>query len=264
MVDGCLSMSLLSNGLSICLFESKLVAGCLLLSLKSHVLAACLSLSVLVAGYLSLSLLFQLSRCMSLTVSIGGWLSITFHPSDIVLLHVSHCSNGCWLSLTVSLVPWSYCMSLTVSYCYWMSLIVSPSTMEFLNVSHCLLWLLAVSLSLRSHGVYTYLSLFLPFPSSCCMSLTVSYGFWLSHTVSLVTLQFLHVSHCFLWLLACSHCLFGPMELLHVSHCLLLLLVFSHCLSQYHGVSACLSLSPMVDGCISRPMELLHVCMSLT
>ena len=249
-------------------------AGCLSLSLKSHTLAACLSLSVLVAAYLSLSLSVQLSRCMSLTVSIGGWLSITFPPSAIVLLHVSHCSYGCWQSLTVSLVPWSFCMSLTVSYCNWMSLIVSPTAIEFLNVSHCPLWLLAVShflfgpmeflhifhglfhfhlvaaclslspmvsgcliLSLQSHAISACLSLFpivagllslsiwshgvapclsmspivtdilslsLPVPWSFCISFAVSYCYWFSLTVTPSTMEFLHVSHCLLWLMDVS------------------------------------------------------------
>ena len=56
------------------------------------------------------------------------------------------------------------------------------------------------------------------------MSLTVSYGYWLSLTVS------------------------DPKELLHVSYCLSLLLTVPHCC---HGVAACLSLSPMVVGCLS-------------
>ena len=37
-------------------------------------------------------------------------------------------------------------------------------------------------------------------------------------------------------------------ELMHVSHSLYLLLAVSQCLFQYHGVAACLSLSPMFPG----------------
>ena len=71
------------------------------------------------------------------------------------------------------------------------------------------------------------------------MSLTVSYGCWLSFTVSPSVIELLHVSHRLVWLLAFSHCLSGPIELLHVYHCLLWLLTVSHSLL--------------------RPMELLHV-----
>ena len=100
--------------------------------------------------------------------------------------------------------------------------------MESLHVSQCFLWLLAVSHSLSQyHGVAACLSLSPMVPAF----LTVSYGFWLSLTVSLSSMELLAFSHCLLWFLAVSHFLSGPMELLHVSHCLQLLRAVSHCLS---------------------------------
>ena len=71
------------------------------------------------------------------------------------------------------------------------------------------------------------------------MSLNVSYGFWLSLTVSPSVMELLHVSHCLVLLLAYSHYLSDPMELLHVYNFLWLLMAISHYLSS--------------------PMELLHV-----
>ena len=96
------------------------------------------------------------------------------------------------------------------------------------------------------------------------MSVIVSYGCWLSLTVSqcaidllhfsyfLLSLlvishylsgqmEFVHVSHCLLSLLSISHCLSCPIKLLHVSHCLLWLLAVSQSLSQFNGV--CMSLT---------------------
>ena len=66
--------------------------------------------------------------------------------------------------------------------------------------------------------------------------------------VSLVPWSFytsLTVSHCCLLSLTVS---LSDMELLHVAQFLSLLLTVSHCL---HGVVACLSVSPMVAGCLS-------------
>ena len=55
---------------------------------------------------------------MSLTVSHFFWLSVIESLSAMELLHVSHCLLWLlhWLSLTISLVPWSCYMFLTVSY----------------------------------------------------------------------------------------------------------------------------------------------------
>ena len=111
---------------------------------------------------------------MSLTVSYCCLLSLNVAPSAMEFLNISHClpwflavshcgfgpkdgsksltiSNGCWMSLTVSQVPWSCCMSLTVSYNCWINLtasrvrwscfiffIVSYSCLLSLTVSHCL------------------------------------------------------------------------------------------------------------------------------
>ena len=85
-------------------------------------------------------------------------------------------SHGCWLSLTVSRIPWSSCMSITVSYGCRLSLIFSPVSWSF------------------------------------CMSITVSYGCWLYLNVSLRTMEFLHVHKCLPWLLAVTHYLAGPIE----------------------------------------------------
>ena len=101
---------------------------------------------------------------MSLTVSHGCWLSLIVSPSPRELLHAVF--NGCWLSLPV---PVSCCMSL--NYCR-LSLTVSdsPSPSELLHVSHCLQRLPAVSHCLSL------------VPVSCCMTLTVYNGCWLSST----------------------------------------------------------------------------------
>ena len=50
------------------------------------------------------------------------------------------------------------------------------------------------------------------------MSLTVSHCCWLYLTVSPSAMEFMHVSHYLLWLLAVCHSLYGLMELLYVSH----------------------------------------------
>ena len=66
-------------------------------------------------------------------------------------LNVSHCY---YLSLTVSLVPWSCYMSIFISHCYWKSLTVFPISMDLLHVSYCLSLLLAVSHCFSQfHGV---------------------------------------------------------------------------------------------------------------
>ena len=134
------------------------VSNCFLSMLA---LSQFLSLCFVVAPYLSQFPIVL--HWLSLTVSLVPW-------SSFMSLTVFH---GCWLSFTVSMVPWSCCMSLSVSY-------------------GCCIGCL--SLSLWSNGVYTCLS------------------------------------HSLVWLLAVSHCLSCPIELLHVSHCLLWLLAVSNCL----------------------------------
>ena len=94
-------------------------------------------------------------------------------------------SNSSWVSLTVSLVLWSFCMSLTDSCGFLAISHYLSNPMELLNVSHCLWLLLAVSLYLSG------------------------------------PMELLHVSHSFLWLLTVSHCLSGLTESLHVFHSLL-------------------------------------------
>ena len=84
------------------------------------------------------------------------------------------------------------------------------------------------------------------------MSVTVFYFSWLSVTVCTSAMEFQHISHSLLWLVAVSNYLYGPMELLQVYHCLF----------QFHGVSACLSQSPLFAGFLSRCHRV--ACMSLT
>ena len=144
---------------------------------------------------------------------------------------------------------------LHVSNCCWLSLTISPGAMELLHVSHCLLWLLAVSHCLSDPMELLYvsycLSLFQAFPycpsdpmellhvSLCCwlllhvfyflfqfhgvaiiMSFTVSYGFWLSLTVSTSAccLSLSLLSHGFATCLSLSPMVFQGV--LHASHCL--------------------------------------------
>ena len=129
----------------------------------------------------------------------------------------------CWLSLTVSQVPWSHCMSVTVSHGCWLPLTVSPSAMELLYFSHFLLCSLGFSHCLfQCNGV-----------ASC---LTVCYGLWPSLTVSTVP-----------W------CWYMSLILSSSSAaCLSLFLMVAGLLSlsiKSHGVASCLSLSPMLYDC---------------
>ena len=150
-------------------------------------------------------------------------------------LIVSNC-----LSLSL-LMPWSCCMFLAVSYGCLLSLNVCLCAKELMHFSYCLLLLLSVFLSLLV-------------PWRCCTAcITLSYCCWLSLivflvpcscymslTVSSISMDLLHVSHCLPLLLAVSasaiefvavsNCPSGPMELLNVSHCLSLLMAVSHCL----------------------------------
>ena len=126
-----------------------------------------------------------------------------------------------------------------------------------------------LSLSLKFHGLLTCLSLSpmvagclslsLAVPWTCYMSLTVSHCCWLSLTVSM---ELLHVSQGLPWMLDVSHCLSGPIKLPHYSHCFWL----SITVSQLHGVATCLSLSPMVTGCLSLSVlsHRVATCLSLS
>ena len=97
------------------------------------------------------------------------------------------------------------------------------------------------------------------------MSLTVSYYCWLTLTVSLSTMELLHVSYCLPWLPGFYHSLSGPMELLYVSNCLICLLAVSYCLSECYGFATCFSLSFIVAGCLSLSLpEPCSGCISLT
>ena len=104
-------------------------------------------------------------------------------------------SGSCRLSLSL---PFSCSMSLTVPYCCWLSHTVSSSAIEFLHVSLFLLLCLAVSNNLSGYMEFLHvfhclfyfyrvaacpspspivagcLSLSLPVPWKCCMSLTLS------------------------------------------------------------------------------------------
>ena len=119
------------------------------------------------------------------------------------LLHAD--SNSCWLSLT------AFPSSMEL-------LFVSRCLLLFLAVPQCLLWLLAVPDCLSNPMELLHVSQCLPLllavfhclsgPMSCCMSLTVSYGCYLSLTVSPSSIELLHLSIYLLWLLAVSHCLY--------------------------------------------------------
>ena len=183
-----------------------MVSGCLSLSLRSLVVVTCLSLPTMVALSLSyclcgkmellhvshyLILLLAVSHCLSYFLAVSHCLSGSmdlFHVSNFLLLLLA--------SLTVS--P-SFVDLLHVSYCLPWLLAVShclSEPMELLHVSLSLMVACCLSLSLGYHGVDTSfalstkvfcsLSLSLPVPWICCMSLTVFHGCWLFLTVSLV------------------------------------------------------------------------------
>ena len=149
----------------------------------------------MVAGF------FSLSCCMSLTVSHGSWLSLTVSLVPLSCYMSLTVSHACWLSLTVSPMPCSGCMSLTVSYGCCKLLHVSPvlwsCCITFIVTNGCWLSLtfsqchgiaaclllspivaVCLTLSLQSHRFCTCLSLSLPVPWSCCMSLSFSHGCW--------------------------------------------------------------------------------------
>ena len=118
--------------------------------------------------------------------------------------------------------------------CCWLSHCMSPMVAGCLSLSLpvpgicCMSLTVAGSLSL-SPMVAVCLSLSLPVPGSCCMSLTVSLGCWLSLPVYPSPRELLHVSHHLPLLLAVSS---SPRELLHVFYCLQRLLAVSHVLSR--------------------------------
>ena len=153
---------------------------------------------------------------MSLTVSHGCVCLSLSLSSGYISLTVSH---GCWLSLTVSLVPWSFYKSLIAAGCLSLSLpvqwsccmflTVSSSSIELLHVSHSLLLLPAVP-----HCV----------PWCCCML----------HTVSSSSMEFPYVS------LSLSPIVAGSLSIYLRSH----------------RVSTCLSLSPMVAVCLSLSLPM--------
>ena len=103
--------------------------------------SCCMSLTAFYDCWLSLTVSPVLwSCCMSLTVSYGCWLSLPVslvQSSFYMSLFVSSCSMellhafhylpraACCLSLSL-IMPWSRCMSFTVSCGCWLSLTVSP------------------------------------------------------------------------------------------------------------------------------------------
>ena len=189
------------------------------------------------------------------------YISLTFSSSSMELLHVHHCvplllafshflSQSHWvtslLSLSSMITAFSHCLSgpmefLHVSHCLFQfhlvaaCLSLSPVVAACLSQCHgvaaclsCLLWLLGfLSISFRSHGVATGLSLSLPVPCSCCMFLILSYVVWPSLTVSQVPwscyMSFTVSYGCWLPLQLSP----SAMELLYVSHCVIRLLAVS-------------------------------------
>ena len=195
-------------------------------------------------------------------------------------------------------------MSLTVSYGCLLSLIVCFSAMKNLHVSHCLLCLLAtshcpsqcigvaaylslspmvsgcLSLSIWFQGDATCLSQSLLVLWSCCMSLTVYYGYWLSLPVLAACLSrspmvagYLSLS---LWSYEDATCPSLPLivsschslSLLDPWSCCMCLTVFYNCLSSLTVSlvpwSFCMSLTVLIGGWLSltvstSAMELLNV-----
>ena len=212
-VSYCLPWSL---SVSHCLFQFQGVVAFLSLFL---IIAGCLLLSSMVAG------------CLALTLPVpwSFWRYLTL----LLLLPVSHffflvrrsCFSHC-LKLFLAVSHYFLSEFLNVSHCTLMLLVVSHFLPQFYGVAACLtlslLWLLAVSLSLRSDGVAACLSLppmvvltFSPVPWSCRLSLTISHDCWLSHTASSSYSVLLHFSHCLLWFLAFSLTVYSSaMELL--------------------------------------------------
>ena len=126
------------------------------------------------------------------------------------LPHFSHCLP--WL-LAVSYYPSSSMELLHVSHCFpWLLAVFYflCRPIKWLHVSHCLsLWRAVSQGHFRCHGVAAYLSLSpifacslslsLPVPWCCCISLIVFHICWQSPTVSLVPWS-CYMSHNF------SHC----------------------------------------------------------
>ena len=138
-------------------------------------------------------------------------------------------SYGCWLFLSFFLVVWICCMSFT-----------------------CLLSLLALSPCLSlCHGV-----------AACLYLPPLLAGF--SHNLS-CSMELLYVSYCLSWWLPASYSPYSPMELLDVSHRLMWLIAVSYCLSGLLS-SGCLSMSPVVTGCLSLSLRSHRVatCLSLS
>ena len=98
------------------------------------------------------------------------------------------------------------------------------------------------------------LSLSLPVQWSCFLSLTFSYSYLLSPTVSSTSKELLHVSHCLLLFLSVSNNFF----LCHgVGAYPTLPLIVASCLSlsvRSHGVATSLSSSLIVARCLSLPL----------
>ena len=294
MVACCLSFFFRSHGVASCLFFSLIIYRCLFAVFPS-------ALELLLHVSLHLPGLLAIFHCLS-----GTMVMLHVSHSVLLLLPVYHCPSQCnrvsachslspmvacclllslwshWVATCLSLFlivasflllsPWSFSMFLTVFHGFWLS------PLSFI-VACCLL------LSLRSHGfaacltlscvVAGCLSLSLPLPWncwlsltlslllwSCYMSLTISYCCWLSFLVFL----FHVVSVC----LSLSTMVSGFLSLSLGSHrvaaCLSLSRSVAGCISpssQFHGFAACLSLSHMIAGCFSLSL-MIAGCLSLS
>ena len=148
--------------------------------------------------------------------------------------------------------------------------------MELLHVSHFRSLLLALSLYLsQCHGVASCLSLpyivagclspSLLVPWIYCMSFAASFGYWLSLTVSYSAMELIALSNCLPSYLRSLIVSSSSKDLLHVSYCFLCLLAVSHCLFQCHGVTCSLSISLLFAGFLSLSLPVQNsFCMSLT
>ena len=194
--------------------------------------------------------LFQCHEvCMSITVSQNCWLSLTLTYSAMELQTFTHCLP--WLlavfhslSDPMKLLHVSHCLSLLLAFSHcpyqWKGVTACVSLSHM--VAGCPLLSLQVRWSswlsfTASHDCWLSRTVSLV-PCSCYMSVTSWYGPRKSLTFSTSAMEFLHVSHCPLWLLSPS------LSLSIVAGCLSLSLLS-------HGVAACLSLSLLVASCLS-------------
>ena len=194
-VSHCLLLLLaLSHSLLYCCWLSLTVfpvpCSCWLSLTVSYIVADCLSTPhlLLLAVSHCLSLQLGVAACHSLSPIFAALAVSHCISGPMELQHVSHCLlYGCWLSVTIFLVPWSCCMTLAVYYGCWVSFTVSYLCWQSLTVTYIVAGCL--SLSLRSHGFAECLSLSHNIAGCFSLSLPVS---WSCCIVSHYLLLLLH------------------------------------------------------------------------